>query len=230
MWDNKLKAVTFSFDDGVQQDKRLMEIFNKYGLKCTFNFNSGRFGVSSVWQGVDHTKFRADEMVEVYSGHEIAGHTVSHPTLTLIDDDEKVIWEVEHDRKTLSEVMGYEVVGMAYPNGGVNNDDRVEALIRGNTGIKYARTITSTYSFDLQDNLLRFNPTIGVGGADCKKLFELGEEFIALKPDSPKLFYIWGHSYSFDVSNTWDKFEEFCKLISGKDDIYYGTNREVFGL
>lgn len=230
MWDNKLKAVTFSFDDGVQQDKRLMEIFNKYGLKCTFNFNSGRFGVSGVWQGVDHTKFRADEMVEVYSGHEIAGHTVSHPTLTLIDDDEKVIWEVEHDRKTLSEVMGYEVVGMAYPNGGVNNDDRVEALIRGNTGIKYARTITSTYSFDLQDNLLRFNPTIGVGGADCKKLFELGEEFITLKPDSPKLFYIWGHSYSFDVSNTWDKFEEFCKLISGKDDIYYGTNREVFGL
>lgn len=230
MWDNKLKAVTFSFDDGVQQDKRLKAIFDKYGLKCTFNFNSGRFGVSGVWQGVDHTKFRADEMVEVYSGHEIAGHTVSHPTLTLIDDDEKVIWEVEHDRKTLSEVMGYEVVGMAYPNGGVNNDDRVEALIRGNTGIKYARTITSTYSFDLQDNLLRFNPTIGVGGADCKRLFELGEEFIALKPDSPKLFYIWGHSYSFDVSNTWDKFEEFCKLISGKDDIYYGTNREVFGL
>ncbi len=230
MWNGKLKAVTFSFDDGVQQDKRLKAIFDKYNLKCTFNFNSGRFGVSGIWQGVDHTKFRADEMVEVYSGHEIAGHSVSHPTLTLIEDDEKVIWEVEHDRKTLSEVMGYEVVGMAYPNGGVNNDDRVEALIRANTGIKYARTITSSYSFDLQDNLLRFNPTIGVGGEDYSKLFELGEEFIALKPDSPKLFYIWGHSYSFDVTDTWDKFEEFCKMISGKDDIFYGTNREVFEL
>ena len=230
MWNGKLKAVTFSFDDGVQQDKRLKAIFDKYGLKCTFNFNSGRFGVSGMWQGVDHTKFRADEMVEVYSGHEIAGHTVNHPTLPLIEDDQKVIWEVEHDRKTLSEVMGYEVVGMAYPNGGVNNDDRVEALIRKNTGIKYARTITSSYSFDLQENLLRFNPTIGVGGKDCTKLFELGEEFIALKPDTPKLFYIWGHSYSFDVSDTWDKFEEFCKMISGKDDIFYGTNREVFGL
>lgn len=227
MWNNKLKAVTFSFDDGVQQDKRLIAMLDKYGLKCTFNFNSGRFGVQGTWQGVDHTKFRADEMVEVYKGHEIAGHTVHHYTLPTLSDED-VIWEVEHDRKTLSEVMGYEVVGMAYPNGGVNNDDRVEALIRANTGIKYARTITHSYSFDLQENLLRFDPT--VGSTEYGKLFELGNEFIALKPDSPKLFYIWGHSYSFDVTDSWDRFEEFCKLISGKDDIFYGTNREVFGL
>ncbi len=228
MWNNKLKAVTFSFDDGVQQDKRVIEILDKYGLKCTFNFNSGRFGVSGIWQGVDHTKFRADEMVEVYKGHEVAGHTVNHPTLPDIEDDRMIIWEVEHDRKTLSEVMGYEVIGMAYPNGGVNNDDRVEALIRSNTGVKYARTITHSYSFDLQENLLRFNPT--VGSTEYDKLFDLGNEFIALKPDTPKLFYIWGHSYSFDVTDSWDRFEEFCKLISGHDDIFYGTNREVFGL
>lgn len=228
MWNNKLKAVTFSFDDGVQQDKRLMEIFDKYGLKGTFNFNSGRFGVEGIWQGVDHTKFKAEEMVEVYNGHEIAGHSVNHPTLTQIEDDEKVIYEVEHDRQTLSEVMGYEVVGFAYPNGGVNNDDRVEALIRKHSGVKYARTITSSHAFDLQENLLRFNPTIAATEYD--KLFSLAEEFIALEPETPKLFYIWGHSYSFDVDNSWDKIEEFCKLISGKDDIFYGTNREVFGL
>ena len=228
MWNDKLKAVTLSFDDGVQQDKRVMQILDKYGLKGTFNFNSGRFGVSGIWQGVDHTKFKADEMVEVYSGHEIAGHSVNHPTLTLIEDDEKVIWEVEHDRKTLTDVMGYEVIGLAYPNGGVNNDDRVEALIRENTGVKYARTITSSYSFDLQENLLRFNPTIAA--TEFEKLFKLGEEFINLKPDSPKLFYIWGHSYSFDVEGSWDKFEEFCKMISGKEDVFYGTNREVFEL
>ena len=35
-WQGKLKAVTFSFDDGVTQDKRLVEILNKYGLKATF--------------------------------------------------------------------------------------------------------------------------------------------------------------------------------------------------
>ena len=37
MFNGKMKALTFSYDDGVLQDERLIEIFNKYGLKGTFN-------------------------------------------------------------------------------------------------------------------------------------------------------------------------------------------------
>lgn len=37
--EGKMKAVTFSYDDGVPQDKRLAELFDKYGMKATFNFN-----------------------------------------------------------------------------------------------------------------------------------------------------------------------------------------------
>jgi len=37
------KAVTLSYDDGVRQDKRLISIMQKYGLKGTFNINSGQF-------------------------------------------------------------------------------------------------------------------------------------------------------------------------------------------
>ena len=44
MFNGKMKAITFSYDDGVTQDKRLIEIFNKYGLKATFNLNSGLLG------------------------------------------------------------------------------------------------------------------------------------------------------------------------------------------
>ena len=44
MFDGKLKALTFSFDDGITQDQRLIEIFNKYNLKCTFNINSELLG------------------------------------------------------------------------------------------------------------------------------------------------------------------------------------------
>ena len=40
----KKKAVTFSFDDGVTQDIRLIELLNKYGLKATFNLNSELLG------------------------------------------------------------------------------------------------------------------------------------------------------------------------------------------
>ena len=60
-----------------------------------------------------------------------------------------------------------------------------------------------------------------------KKMFELAKEFVNLKTDTPKLFYIWGHAYEFDIHDTWSRMEEFCRLISGHSDIFYGTNREV---
>ena len=43
------KAVTFSYDDGVTQDIRLVEIFNRYGLKSTFNLNSELLGTKSFF-------------------------------------------------------------------------------------------------------------------------------------------------------------------------------------
>ena len=57
----------------------------------------------------------------------------------------------------------------------------------------------------------------------------LANEFISLNTEEPKIFYIWGHSYEFDEDNGiyWEKFEEFCKLISNRDDIFYGTNSQV---
>lgn len=229
MFHGKRKAVTFSYDDGVTQDKRLIGIFNRYGLKATFNINSELLGLENtlVREGktVNHTKNRKSEVKEIYKGHEVAVHTLTHPNLTELDESE-IIRQVEEDRKNLEALVGYDVVGMAYPCGGVNNDDRVADVIRNHTPLKYARTITSTHSFDLQENLLRFNPTV-YHHREWDALFQLAEEFIRLKPDRPQLFYVWGHSYEFDIHDTWDRFEEFCRLISGKDDIFYGTNREV---
>lgn len=42
-----MKALTFSFDDGVTQNIRLIEILNRYGLKEAFNLNSGFLGLTS---------------------------------------------------------------------------------------------------------------------------------------------------------------------------------------
>ena len=40
----KAKALTMSYDDGKVQDRRLIDIFNKYGIKGTFNLNYGQVG------------------------------------------------------------------------------------------------------------------------------------------------------------------------------------------
>ena len=46
-------------------------------------------------------------------------------------------------------------------------------------------------------------------------------------PQYLKMMYVWGHSYEFDIHNTWDRFEQFCSMISGQDDIFYGTNKNA---
>ena len=225
-----MKAVTFSYDDGVTQDIRLAELFRKYGLRATFNINSGFLGRSGslVLEGVTvgHNKVCASDLRSVYEGHEIAAHTLKHPTLTTLTDDAEVIRQVEEDRLALSELAGYEVVGFAYPGGGVNYNSHIAELIRKNTGVRYCRTTVSTYSFDLQENLYEFKPTVYHHG-EFDKTFELAEQFLASDPDTPQVLYIWGHAYEFDIRNDWDRFEELCRMLSGKDDIFYGTNREI---
>ena len=41
---NHKKYFTLSFDDGIEQDKKLIELLKQYGLQCTFNLNGGLFG------------------------------------------------------------------------------------------------------------------------------------------------------------------------------------------
>lgn len=225
-FNGKKKAITFSYDDGVTQDIRLIELFNKYGLKCTFNLNSGFLGQSGelLREGVyvRHDKIAPELVRGVYEGHEVATHAVTHPDLTKLSDEE-IIREIEDDRIRLSELVGYDVVGHAYPFG--TCDRRVADILDTRTGVKYARTVKSTYNFDIQTDLHLFNPTV-YHHREMDEMFRLGEKFLNLKTDEPKLFYIWGHAYEFDIHNDWKRFEEFLEMISGREDIFYGTNAE----
>lgn len=225
-----MKYLTFSFDDGVLQDKRFVALLDKYKLKSTFNINSSLLGLKGElrYDGkiVNHTKVSPLDVKKIYNGHEIAVHTLTHPNLTK-EEKETIIYQVEEDRKKLESFSEYPIHGMAYPCGGINNDDRVAEIIKNNTKILYARTITSTYSFDMPKNLFRLNPTVYIGETD--KMFELAKKFISLKTEKPQMFYIWGHAYELDYMEqiNWGVFEEFCKLVSNKKDIFYGTNMEI---
>ncbi len=223
----KRKAFTLSYDDGVVQDVRLIQLLNKYGLKCTFNLNSeflGKGGFLSKGT-IMHYKIRPEDVRELYKDHEVAVHTLTHPLLPSLEEAE-VIRQVEQDRLNLEELTGKPVVGMAYPGGGVNNDDRVAQIIKEHTGVKYARTLTNTDSFDEQDNLYRYQPN--THHLNWDRLTRLAKEFVELDTDKPQIFYVWGHSYEMDLdSANWVKLEEFFQFISGREDIFYGTNTEV---
>lgn len=81
----RTKALTLSYDDGVEQDIRLIEIMNRYGLKGTFNINSGLYASEGTIypQGQIHRRMTEKQATDVYtsSGHEVAVHGFTHPSL-----------------------------------------------------------------------------------------------------------------------------------------------------
>lgn len=218
------KALTFSYDDGVEQDRKLLEIFNKFGLKSTFNLNSGIQKHDKPWYYKDIVpvyRMNSEGLNTLYKGHEIAVHGLNH--INLKDADRmKTETEIFEDKKNLEKLFQTDICGMAYAFGAYT-DESVEVI--HNAGLKYARTTAVTHSFDLEQDMLRYNATCH--HAD-EKLFELGEQFLRLTPDKPQILYVWGHSYEFDIENGWERMERFCKMMGSKDDIFYGTNREVF--
>lgn len=224
------KAITFSYDDGVTQDIRLISLLDKYGLKATFNLNSGLLGLENhlIREGVrvSHTKVKPEDVRHIYAGHEIAAHTLTHPMLPDINEDDEIIRQVEEDRQNLSRLAGYEVTGMAYPGGGVNYNQRVAGLIESSTGIQYARTTVCCHCFSPQRDLYQFQPTV-YHIMDMDRLFEDGRRFLEMDSSDLTVMYIWGHSYEFDIHDTWGRFEDFLQLISDRNDIFYGTNKEI---
>ncbi len=207
----KHKALTMSFDDGKQEDRRLVELFNRYGIKGTFNLNSG---VS------DPRRIPAEEYAELYKGHEIACHTSTHPTIAR-SPIEQVARQVLENRAALERAAGYPVRGLAYPNGSYS-PEIMELLPL--LGIRYARTVTSTGDFAMPENWLAWNPTCHFRNG----LQELAERFLALyKWQYLYLMYVWGHSYELPEQGGWEIMERFCETVAGREDIWFASNIEI---
>lgn len=222
----KGKALTLSYDDGVEQDAQLIQILDRHKIKATFNINSGCYSEEgTVFEsGKIHRRMSRSAVVDLYknSGHEVAVHSVSHPWLETLPPA-NVAREIIEDRLALERDFEQPIRGMAYPFG-TYNDTVVEVL--KNSGIAYSRTVVSTEKFELPTDWLRMPATCHHRNA---RLMELAETFLAMEvKNAPKLFYLWGHTYEFERDGNWDVIERFCELVGGKEDIWYATNIEIY--
>lgn len=217
--DGKLKCITFSYDDGRTQDIRLTELFRKYSLKGTFNLNGINIAENSA-EDIRH--IRPEDIEKIYDGFEIACHGYEHPSYKMLDNAQ-TCFDILRDREALEKFLKRPVRGFALPMGSYNADT-VDILEK--CGFLYSRTINSTDSFDMTENFLEWHPTVK---HDTGKLLETGERFLNEKhwEASLRLLFVWGHSYELDNGNMWETMEEFCKTVSGKDDIWYATNMEI---
>lgn len=217
------KALTLSYDDGSESDVRFLEILNAYNVKCTFNLNSGLFSEDGKGR---ITEEQARTLYTPY-GHEIAAHGFKH--LPLSDVDVTVgVNDVLSDVKKLEGIFGTRIIGMAYANG--RFDDRAVETLK-TCGIKYCRTTKTTEDFSIPADWLRLPATRHHGNP---RLMELAGKFLE-NPEikyywsrKPKIFYLWGHSYEFDRNNNWEVIENFCKFVSGREDVWYATNGEIY--
>jgi len=220
------RALTLSYDDAKEQDKPFIEILDRYGVKCTFNVNSGTLLDEPVVYppGTIHRVMTREAAVALYSGtkHEVAVHTVTHPhTRNLAPVS--AVREIYEDRKALEALFGVEVRGMAYPFGAY--DDSVVEVAK-NCGIAYARTTQQTLRFDIPSDWLRMPSTCHHNNP---KLMELAEKFVTQTvPWEPLLFYVWGHSYEFEADDNWHVIEDFCKKVGGRENVWYATNIEIY--
>jgi hypothetical protein len=223
----KQKALTFSYDDGVEADKRLIELFNRYGLKGTFNLNSRRFDIAPQWHG----RMNEEETFKTFAncGQEIASHGAMHAFLDKVSLPE-AICEVVDCRKYLEEKFGRIVSGYAYAYNGYN--DEVVSFLKS-FGITYARTTEASLSFDIPTDWLRLKPTChhsreGMLNTLADKFFNHSPSE-SVKQREPWLFYVWGHSFEFDENNNWNIIEDFAaRAYNHAEEVWFATNGEVY--
>lgn len=211
--EGKAKALTMSYDDGKWADERLVELFNRHGIRGTFNLN---YGLMERPEWIDKDRIR-----QLYEGHEVATHTMTHPTIARCPLTETAK-EVLEDRIGLESLVGYPVRGHAYPNGSYNEE--VKTLL-GSLGIAYGRTaMWESGSMELPTDPMEWN---GTCHHNCHLLDYAGTFAEFQKKQYLKCLYVWGHSYEFDRDDNWGLMEEFCTYMGGREDIWYATNIEI---
>lgn len=223
------KAVTFSYDDGAYADIRLAEIFNKYRMKATFNINSYFIRDERL---DDFMTFSEVKEYFLNKGHEVAVHGKYHLASGLLRPIDG-IKEVIACREELEARLGVIIRGMAYSGSGITQFENGASY--GNIknylkdlDIAYSRTLGGDNDgFRLPADWYAWMPS---AHHNNENVFGYIDKFVGIDDEKsrPLLMYIWGHSREFDSNGNWERIEDICSRLSGKEDMWYATNMEIY--
>lgn len=218
--DFKSKAVTFSYDDGVIQDREVVAILNQHHLRGTFNLIYGKSGAGKTRNGIDCSHLDLTANLGLYEGHEVANHTFSHPHLEGLPYEVQFS-EYEKNKTRLERLFCVSVYGSAYPFG---TYDATTLQVLSDLKIHYARATQSTYAFHRPYSFLLWQPTIHHNDPLLKATLN---RFFASE-DELALFYLWGHGYEFALSDNFALLDHFCGDIDLHPEIYNSTNEGLY--
>ena len=217
------KYFTLSFDDGLEMDKKIIERMRHYGLSGTFNINAGLFGYCPRF--FDIKRLPKEEIRQVYDGFEVASHGYKHEMFRYMPR-KKIEESLSRDIVELSDTVGYQVVGHAYPYD--MHTRSAENYLRSH-GMLYSRRALGKGSFRFPDDPLKYMATCWF---NVKNIFQIIDEFIDAKPaNGNMLFMMWGHSYEMEYGFRKCPpalLDQIFSRIAGHRDIVYCTGREAF--
>lgn len=218
----KKKAFNITYDDGVLQDERFVALLNRYGIKGTFNLNSQLMQEEFSWthpNGMEVRRLSPERARHLYDGHEIASHTLTHPYMQELPDEE-LYRQLKADKDDLEKLFDTEVKGFAVPFD--YYDDRIAQCAK-RCGFRYARMSECTGNFTPCADAYHWKTGIY---HISPELTNFVAAFLNTREELA-VCQIVGHSYDLDAENLWGTMELICAAVSKCDDIWLCTNAEL---
>ena len=200
------KYFLLSFDDGTVYDHRFVNLLNQYGIKGTFNLNSGL--EDFVWYYEDKFPIRRQilsETVEQYRGHEIASHSLHHHWLNTLTPPQ-ISREIGDDCEALKRLFGVDQIGFGVPFTACG--EREIKIIR--KFARYIRLSEFAESFAIPKDPYHIPIHALYNDPDIReKLIRFAENDL-----EDSLFVMAGHSYELEVLDHWEYMEQLLQFIS----------------
>ncbi len=214
-----MKIVSLSFDDGTIYDAGFIKLLNKYNINATLNLNSGLKDFVWYYEDKPIKRFDLSKVKEMYDGHEVASHSLTHPYFSSLTNEE-ITKEVKEDINNLTAIFGRDVVGFAFPF-----HDQTEQniqTVKDTVDLEYIR-----YSFFADGYSPKDRYHIPINALyDDPDIFEKLETFKNNDLEN-SLFVIAGHSYEFEVKDDWDKIEKLLSYLKNDDVITVLTLKDA---
>lgn len=233
-------VVTTSWDDGHPADLRVAERLAAHGMAGTF-YIPLRYSLVPRMSVVQMRELLA-------LGMEIGAHTVTHPRLSEIGDDE-ALREMRESREALEDMLAVPVTSFCYPEGKLRRGLGRLACAAGfrvarntlafQTGLEFdplsmpvgmqlhphSRAVLLRHALHERNLEGAYAWLRRFGGASDP--LRLASRMLNHIVQNGGVLHIWGHSWEIENGNSWPLLEEILDSISGRSNIEYVTNADV---
>lgn len=194
--------IATSWDDGLESDKRLLDILEKYQVRASFALSSQRYQKTAVPNDIRDVESYGWLMpladLKLYRPHDICSHTVQHREQTLLSQAQ-IYFDLYQSKLQLAEMFQQDIFGVVWPYGCSNE---LTKNIAKWVGYLYGRT-TPHWSF-FSWNLDFWDVVPLPWHTELSTLLALASSYVVLS----------GHTYELHSEADWKRLDRFYRDAS----------------